>query len=83
LTALQALALLNDPFFVRQAEHFAARLAASRSDLRGQIELAFRLALCRPPTTEESAALRNYAEQFGMPNLCRVIFNSNEFLFVD
>ncbi|MEW6159712.1 MAG: DUF1553 domain-containing protein [Verrucomicrobiota bacterium] len=83
LTALQALTLLNDPFFVRQAEHFAARLAASGSDLRGQIELAFRLALCRPPTTEESAALRNYAEQFGMPNLCRVIFNSNEFLFVD
>ena len=28
LTALQALALLNNPFMVRQAEHFAARLEA-------------------------------------------------------
>ena len=39
LTALQALALLNNPFIVRQAEHFAARLhEATTDDLPAQID---------------------------------------------
>src|SRR5262249_51613961 len=56
LTALQALALLNDPFMVRQAEHFAERLKKISDDPDKQIDAAYRLALGRLPKAEERAA---------------------------
>ncbi|MEO6434776.1 MAG: DUF1553 domain-containing protein, partial [Tepidisphaeraceae bacterium] len=83
LTALQALSLLNNPLVVRQSEHFAARVAKQTSDPAGQIALAYRLALGRPPTAEEAKLMIDHAAKFGMANVCRVIFNSNEFVFVD
>ena len=83
LTALQALSLLNNQFMVRQAEHFALRLEAASPDRQQQISLAYRLAFGREPTENERALVSEYAAQNGMANLCRVIFNSNEFLFVD
>jgi hypothetical protein len=83
LTSLQALALLNNPFCVRQAQHLADRVAGLAPDAAGQIAAAYRLALGRQPTQEESELLAAYAAQFGMANACRVIFNSNEFMFVD
>src|SRR5207248_226564 len=83
LTALQALALLNDPFMVRQAEHFAARLKKATADPGTQIAAAYRLALGRPPGVEERAALAAYAGKHGLANACRVLFNLNEFVFVD
>src|SRR5213078_452541 len=49
LTALQALALLNDPFMVRQASHFADRVKAEAPNLEQQVSRAFVLALGRPP----------------------------------
>jgi hypothetical protein len=83
LTALQALSLLNNQFMVRQAEHFAARLEAATPDRDRQIPLAFELAFGRPPTAEEQRVVREYAAKNGLANACRVILNSNEFLFVD
>ena len=83
LTSIQALALLNNPFVTRQAEHFAERLRAMRSDTPGQMEAAYLLALGRKPSAEEAAALTQYADLYGLPNACRVIFNSNEFVFID
>ena len=50
LTALQALALWNDLFMVRQSHELARRLEGSSSDLRGQVVAAYRLASGpRPP----------------------------------
>jgi hypothetical protein len=83
LTALQALALLNNQFMVRQAEHFAERLDAAAPDRAKQIDLAYVLAFGRAPTEQERRALFDYAGQNGLANMCRLIFNSNEFLFVD
>ena len=83
LTAIQALALLNDPLIVKQAEHFAAKLAESSSDLSQQVKQAYRLALGREPHAGESRTLAAYAESHGLENMCRVILNSNEFMFVD
>jgi mono/diheme cytochrome c family protein len=83
LTALQALSLLNNQFMVRQAEHFAARLEAASPDRHRQISLAYLLAFGREPTDAERQLLGEYAEKNGLANVCRVIFNSNEFLFVD
>jgi hypothetical protein len=42
-TALQALALLNDPFLVRQAEHFAVRLAQVEGGLPLPLSVAISL----------------------------------------
>jgi mono/diheme cytochrome c family protein len=83
LTALQALALLNDPFMVRQAEYFAERLKQASTDPRRQIELACRLALGRPPTAAECDALVEHARKHGLMHTCRLLFNTNEFLFID
>ncbi len=83
LTALQALALLNDPFMVRQGNYFAERLQILASDPAARIDWAYRLALGRRPTADESAALCKYASRHGLANACRLIFNLNEFMFVD
>jgi hypothetical protein len=83
LTALQALALLNDPFMVRQSEYFAKRLQSDAKSPTEQIDLAYRLALGRNPTADESSELADYAAKYGLPNACRLIFNLNEFSFID
>jgi hypothetical protein len=83
LTSIQALALLNNPFTTRAAEHFAARLREMSSDHAGQVRAAYLLALGRAPSDRELAAVAAYAESHGLENACRAIFNSNEFLFVD
>jgi hypothetical protein len=83
LTALQALALLNNPFMVRQAEYFAKRLEAASPDRGRQIELAYRLAFGRPPAGDERAAVVAYARRHGLANACRLLLNCNEFLFID
>ncbi len=51
----QSLALLNDPFLLDQASHFADRVRREAMDpsLNGQIERAFQLALSRPPRPDE------------------------------
>jgi len=83
LTALQALALLNNPFMIRKAETFAERVRKSREDLAGQIDLAYRLALGRAPTPGEASMLAAYAARHGLPAACRLLFNANEFVFID
>ncbi len=82
VTALQALALLNDRFMVRQSEHFATRVSLAGTDLGKQIERAYLLALGRPPTLDETTRLAAYVKKHGMANVCRLILNSNEFMFV-
>jgi len=83
LSALQALALLNNGFILTQARHFAERLQHEAADPAAQIDRAFRLALGRHPTAREQAELLAFAQANGLPNLCRVVLNLNEFTFVD
>jgi hypothetical protein len=83
LTALQALALLNDPFIIDQAEHLATRLRRGSGELAAQIEAAYNLAFARPPTAAEKEALTDYATRHGLANACRLLFNANEFVFLD
>ena len=59
--APQALTLFNGEFVNRQARHFADRLrreAGANPD--AQIQLAWRLALARPPKPEELAAMQRF-----------------------
>src|SRR5436190_5642616 len=50
VTALQALAMLNDRFIVRQSEHFAERVSKMGSTLEQQIAAVYQLALNRAPS---------------------------------
>jgi len=83
LTALQALALLNDKFMLHMAEHFAARVEKMGGDLPNRITATYRLALGHEPTPEEKCVLLDYASKHGLANACRLILNTNEFSFVD
>jgi hypothetical protein len=83
MTALQALALLNDKLMLAMTGHFAQRVQKECATPDAQIERAYLLALGRKPRAEELDALSAYAKQYGMANACRVIFNLNEFVFVD
>lgn len=83
VTALQALAALNNPFMVRQAGYFAERLEASYGTVEEQLTEGFSLALLRDPTADELDTLAQYAEEHGLAAACRLIFAMNEFLYVD
>lgn len=83
MSALQALALMNNQLMVVMAKHFAERLEQEASGIDAQIEHGFQLALGRAPQPEEVKDLSAYAREFGLPNTCRLILNLNEFVFVD
>ena len=84
VTVQQALAMWNSAFTARHAEHFAARLEQLASaNVESQVTHAMEFALGRPPTAEESEEMCSYARRHGLANLCRVILNSNEFMFVN
>ena len=57
VTALQALAMLNNAFIVRHSEHLAERLAKDEGDPATQVGKLYALLLSRPPTADESDAV--------------------------
>lgn len=84
LSPLQALALLNNGFMIAQAQHFAERLQQEKpNDLAAQIERAIWLAFGRKATVAEQQKYIAFARRYGLPNLCRVLLNLNEFTFAD
>ena len=65
------------------AESFADRLKKDHSAPADQVDEAFRLAFGRSATEPERNSFGEYATKYGLANVCRLIFNSNEFIFVD
>ncbi|QDU05501.1 Planctomycete cytochrome C [Gimesia chilikensis] len=83
LTALQALALLNDQFMVSMSDFFAKQISSKSTDLESQVTQAFETALGRPPEPGEVTLLETVGKKHGLENVCRLIMNSNEFIFID
>jgi hypothetical protein len=84
ISALQALALLNNGVVVVQARQLADRVVReSGDDPAAQVKRAFELALGRDPEADEADALLEVAKAHGLANVCRAILNLNEFAFVD
>ncbi len=97
--APQALTLFNGDFVNSQAAYFADRLVREAgSEPEQQIDRAYRLALSRPPSpTERDALIRYLSEKSGeqsinsknggpqsaLTQMCRVILNLNEFVYVE
>jgi hypothetical protein len=83
-TPLQALSLLNNSFTLRMADHFAERLTKEQStDTKQQIQRAFESAYGRPPSEPELQDSLTFVADHGLPAFCRVLFNSNGFLYVN
>jgi len=83
-TALQSLALLNNDFMLRQAGHWAARLEREAgADAAAQVRRAYVLGLAREPDDAELAAAVTLVHSAGLPQLCRMLFNTNEFVTMD
>ena len=83
VTVQQVLAMWNDALVLNQAEHLAIRLQWERKNTAERIELALRLALGRAPHAAEYIRFSNYTDQHGLANFCRLLFNLNEFMFID
>jgi hypothetical protein len=83
ITPMQALSLLNNDFTLMIARRLAERLEAEASDRAAQVRLGFERVCGRAPTEFEQQTLRKYADEFGLENLCRVLVNLSEFVFVD
>jgi hypothetical protein len=82
-TPLQALVLWNDPFVLNECVHLANRLESRSPDRYEQIRALYALVLGREPTGDELGAMTDFARRHGLENVCRAVFNSNEFLFVN
>jgi len=89
-TAPQALTLLNDGIVLGFARAFADRVTKEAgTDNEKVVDRAFVLAIGRPPTSEERAAMLGFLKQHkgppaeAMVDLCHALLNVNEFLYVD
>ncbi|MCH2212298.1 MAG: DUF1549 and DUF1553 domain-containing protein [Fuerstiella sp.] len=88
VTPLQALAMYNGRLVNEEAKYFAQRVRlASGADASQaeQIVQACQIALGRPPTEHEQASMAPLftSANSGLESVCRVLMNSNEFIFVD
>ncbi|MEZ6063023.1 MAG: DUF1549 and DUF1553 domain-containing protein [Planctomycetaceae bacterium] len=86
-TAPQSLHLLNSKFSLATAERFATSVSGETSVTSEQITEVFRRGLGRYPTADELAAATEFLShpdtENGLAHLCLVIFNLNEFIYVD
>lgn len=83
LTSLQALSLLNNGFSLAMAKHFATSLGSTTDSLEAQVAVAFERATGRAASAKELSELTQYARQYGLVNVCRLLFNLSEFVYVD
>ncbi|MEQ9409702.1 MAG: PSD1 and planctomycete cytochrome C domain-containing protein [Fuerstiella sp.] len=83
VSALQALTLFNNTFVLHHSQHLATTLESEYATAEEQVGQACRLIFLREPRAAEHVMLVEYMQQHGLAATCRVLFNSNEFLFVD
>ena len=83
-SALQALTQWNHRFVEAMAKRFGERLENERLVSNVElVDLASRLALGRAPSPMESELLGEHLERFGPANMARVLFNLNDFTYLD
>jgi hypothetical protein len=83
ITSVQALAFLNNKFNLAMAQKFSESLQQSSTDITSQVRTAFSRMIGRLPTTQEQSELEQYAREHDLENLCRILFNLNEFIYLD
>ena len=78
----QALQLMNDDFVLHQAQLFADRVKKEAgSDVAKQVDLAYRIALTRPPTQRELSLATDMILSGSLVDFTNVMLNLSEFLY--
>lgn len=84
IVAPQALALLNNPMPLEAARNLAERIEQESSNApAARVQRLFELALQRPPNAHELRDCADFLEEHSLTELCRVMINLNEFIYLD
>jgi len=82
-TPLQSLALMNNALVFQMADDFANRMEREAGDSTvAQIKLVYLVAYAREADQQEVESAADFVREHGLAAFCRVILNSNEFLYV-
>ena len=82
-TPLQALALMNNALVFTLADNFADRLQREAGETTAtQVKLVYLVAYGREADQQEVQLASRFVDAHGLASFCRVILNSNEFLYV-
>ena len=82
-TPLQALTLMNNSVVLRQTTKMAQHLEKQwPKDMSQAIRTAFQRTLQRNPSVEELEEHRSLASEHGLSQVCWVLLNSSEFLYM-
>jgi hypothetical protein len=74
--------MLNDAFVLRHAQLFADRVKREAGDApAGQVDLAYRIALTRPPSQRELAIALDAIRTGSLVDFTHVLLNVNEFVY--
>lgn len=87
----QALAMMNNPFVRQQAQIWAQQILADpNASVSERITRLYRVAFGRAPTTKELESATGFIASVGNPKdlrawteLCHVLFNVKEFIFIN
>lgn len=83
-TPLGALSLMNTSFVLRMSDNFAKRLEKEAgADANAQARRGIELAFARSASDREVTITSEFISRNGLSAFCRVLFNSNEFLYVN
>lgn len=96
-TPLQSLLLINNPWMIERAKALARHVNQNGPDDKALAQMLFQRLLARSPTEEEQTRIADFlrqgkdrfsdkpgeARQNAVADLCHILLNANEFLFVD
>lgn len=83
-TPSQALSQWNHSFVLRMSDHLAERVEKEAGDeLNEQVKRMWQLVLGRAPGDKEQQDAVQLAKAHGLPLLARVLFNTNEFIWIE
>jgi Protein of unknown function (DUF1553) len=80
---LQALSLWNDAFMLTAARLAEEKSKSSPKPLADQVAVAWSACFARPITPDEQKLLTDLATEQGLSSVWRVLWNSNQFVFVE
>ena len=83
-TPAQALTQWNSPFVLQMSKRLAERVQREAgTDAAAQVNHAWRLVLGRHPDEDEKSAASRLVKDSGLELLARVLFNSNELVWIE
>ena len=78
----QALTLLNNPFVLAQADRLADRVRQAAASPAAQVDLAYRIALARPPANAELDVALGLIQTQSLAAFTHVLLNLDEFIYM-